>query len=197
MVSNRRLVTADGPDFYPTPAWGTKALLKHVKFDGCILEPCCGDGAMSEELRAAGYSVISSDVVDRGYGMVANFLDVPGPCSNVVTNPPFNVAEELLAHALEIAEKKVCFLLRSAFVESKRRYNRFYKYRRPSKMLVFTERLSMYPRGQEVNGGGTTSYAWFVWDKTIRGRQFTEVEWIEPGLKPGRNQSVPQLALTD
>lgn len=26
MVSNRRLVNNEGADFYPTPAWGTKAL---------------------------------------------------------------------------------------------------------------------------------------------------------------------------
>lgn len=182
MATNRRLVEASGPDFYPTPAWGTVALLRHVKFDGGILEPCCGDGAMSEVLKAAGYEVASSDIVDRGYGSVVNFLDIKEYHNNIVTNPPFNIAEELLQHALSIANFKVCFLLRTAFLESARRYNSIFSKNPPTKVLVFSERLSMYPAGHPVKGGGTTSYAWFVWDLD---KNFypTIIEWIPPGLK--------------
>ena len=186
MVSNRRIVDAEGPDYYPTPVWGTLALLKYVNFNGSVLEPCCGDGAMSEVLEGAGYEVVSSDIIDRGFGEVIDFLNIKKPYANIVTNPPFNIAETLLTHALNLAEEKVCLLLRTAFLESKRRFNLFYKTRRPAKLLVFTQRLSMYPKGQEVDGGGTTSYSWFVWDKKdLSGR--TEVVWIEPGLKPGRS----------
>jgi len=30
-------------DFYPTPAWVTEALLRHVPFPAGVWEPCCGD----------------------------------------------------------------------------------------------------------------------------------------------------------
>lgn len=193
MVSNRRLVEATGPDFYPTPEWGTRALLRHVQFDGPILEPCCGDGAMAEVLKEAGQPVASSDIVDRGYGEVCDFLAVREPHANIVTNPPFNVAESLLAHALSLATQKICFLLRTAFLESRRRYGAFYKTTPPTKVLVFTERLSMYPKGHDVNGGGTTSYAWFVWDK-LDTTGVTVIEWIVPGFKPGRNRTVAAAA---
>lgn len=185
MVSNRRLIDPSGPEFYPTPAWGTRALLRHVKFYGPILEPCCGDGAMAEILKESGQPVMASDIIDRGYGKVKNFLDIRDYYSNVVTNPPFNIAEDLLIHALDIATCKVCFLLRTAFLESVRRYNIFYKHNPPSTVLVFSERLSMYPKGYEVNGGGTTSYAWFIWNKLpLRALpQKTQIEWIAPGLK--------------
>ena len=185
MVTNRRIVTAEGPDFYPTPAWGTQALLNHVKFDGGVLEPCCGDGAMAEVIRAAGYRVTASDVVARGYGERQDFLNIAGPCENIVTNPPFNVAEVLIDHALKIARGKVCFLLRTAFLESGRRYRKFYAERPPSRLLVFSERLSMYPKGSQVDGGGTMSYAWFIWEPGSSG---TAIEWIAPGLKPGRRR---------
>lgn len=187
MVSNRRLVTAEGPDFYPTPEWGTQALLNHVSFHGPIMEPCCGDGAMVNVLKQTGQPIIASDIVDRGFGAVMDFLDVQEPIANIVTNPPFNVAEPLLTHALSLASQKVCFLLRTAFLESRRRYGSFYQLTPPSKLLVFTERLSMYPKGHDVNGGGTTSYAWFIWDKQDESG-ITKIEWIAPGLKPGRRK---------
>ena len=185
MVSNRRIIDAEGPEFYPTPEWGTLALLKYVKFDGRILEPCCGDGAMARVLLSAGCSVDASDITYRGYGKVCDFLNIKARYANVVTNPPFNVAATLLDHALLIAEKKVCFLLRTAFLESQTRYRLFYENRPPSEVLVFSERLSMYPKGHEAEVGGTTSYSWFVWDQT-RADSDTKITWIAPGLKPER-----------
>jgi len=186
MVTNRRLVTAKGLNFYPTPAWGTQALLNEVTFIGCIHEPCCGDGAMSKVLIKNGYTVTSADIVDRGwFGVVQDFRTAIGPFDNVVTNPPFNIAEDLLEHALNLTSRKVCFLLRTAFLESKRRYNKFYKHNPPSLILVFSERLSMYPKGYKVKSGGTTSYAWFVWDNENKIKPITQVLWIPPGLKNG------------
>jgi hypothetical protein len=178
------MVEEEGADFYPTPPWGTSALLKYVKFDGEILEPCCGTGEMAEVLRAGGYPVIASDLHSRGYGEVVDFFDRKDKVANVVTNPPFNIAEEVFEHAYKLARRKVCLLLRTAFLESRKRYELIYRTRRPSILLVFTERLSMYPKGQEQNGGGTTSYSWFVWDKEVADGS-THVEWIEPGMKPG------------
>lgn len=182
MVSNRRLVEAEGPDFYPTPAWGTLALLRYVTFTGLINEPCCGDGAMAEVLKTAGYPVRSSDIISRGYGSTFDFLKIHTRLENVVTNPPFNVAEDILEHALAITNQKVCLLLRTAFLESKRRYEKFYKARPPTQLLVFTERLSMFPKGYDAKSGGTTSYSWFIWDMTVPQGE-TRITWIEPGLK--------------
>jgi hypothetical protein len=186
---NRRII-GEGPDFYPTPAWATEALLRHVKFQGNILEPCCGEGDMSEVLIKAGYKVFSSDKYDRGYGEKRNFLTLTQSYKsydNIVTNPPFNIAEDVLSHALVLARRKVCLLLRLAFLESRSRYERFYSRRPPSKVLIFSERLSMYPKGHPVNGGGVTAYGWFVWDNGFVGvHKPTTLEWIAPGHKPGR-----------
>src|SRR6516162_3210429 len=185
---NRRQVD-EGPDFYPTPAWATKALLRHVKFQGSIWEPCCGEGDMSEVLIKAGYKVFSSDKYDRGYGRRQDFLSLTDsykPFDNIVTNPPFAIAEDVLSHALGLARRKVCLLLRLAFLESQSRYHRFYARRPPEKVLVFSERLSMYPKGYPVKGGGVTSYGWFIWSNNITGKAMTIIEWIPPGHKPGR-----------
>ena len=153
-----------------------------MTFNGTILEPCCGDGAMADVLRETGNEIVASDIVDRGYGGVADFLTIRKHYANVVTNPPFNIAETLLIHALSIAEQKVCFLLRTAFLESRRRWKLFYNEMPPTRLLVFSERLSMYPSGSTVEGGGTTSYAWFVWDKAEPVTE-TRITWIAPGMK--------------
>jgi hypothetical protein len=82
-----------GQDFYATPAWVTEALLRHVRFRGPVWEPCCGDGAMSSVLAGQGYDVISTDLVDRGFGEAGvDFLTtytVPSGCRSIVTNPPY------------------------------------------------------------------------------------------------------------
>ena len=99
-MTNRRIVSSEGDDWYPTPAWGTEALLKYETFEGNILEPCCGDGSMSKVLKTTGNTVISSDLVDRGYGEVKDFFEVTNKYDNIVTNPPYNIASKILDHAL-------------------------------------------------------------------------------------------------
>ena len=181
MATNRRLASNEGPDFYVTPAWGTQALIGNESFIGRILEPCCGNGAMAKVLAAAGYKVQASDLYKLGYGSKRDFFAIRRKFDNIVTNPPFNIAEEVLEHALNLARRKVALLLRSAFIESVGRWERFYRERPPSRLLVFSRRLSIYKFGSTKVGGGTTSYAWFIWDKQDVTKQ-TQVKWINPGI---------------
>lgn len=191
MATNRRIVKTEGPDFYPTPEWGTLALMHNENFKGGIWEPCCGDGAMAEVLKTK-YEVISSDKFDRGYGhyRARDFLECKDLLSdNIVTNPPFNIAGDMIEHAYNLIKdgSKAAFLLRTAFLESQDRYNRIYSKFPPNRVYVFSERLSMYPAGHKgVLGGGTTSYAWFVWEKGAPKK--TEIRWIAPGLKPKKTK---------
>ena len=63
-------------DFYPTPTKVIKSLLEREKFDGNIWESACGEGHISKELIKYGYSVYSTDLIDRGYGEGGiDFLD--------------------------------------------------------------------------------------------------------------------------
>src|SRR5579859_3405497 len=80
-------------DFYPTPPEGTQALLRVEKFDGPIWEPACGEGAISIVLSGAGYEVINTDLVNRGYGVprVDFLMETKSLAPNIVTNPPFKM----------------------------------------------------------------------------------------------------------
>ena len=73
----KRLADLEGPDFYPTPAWATHALIESEGFEGEIWEPACGDGAMSSVLAETGNPVVSSDLYDRGFGEIASVMHRP------------------------------------------------------------------------------------------------------------------------
>jgi hypothetical protein len=182
----KRNADLDGPDFYPTPAWVTLALLKHEQFIGDILEPACGDGAMAEVLKGTGCPVISSDLYDRGYGETGqDFLTRGQIFDNIVTNPPFHSAEGFVKKGIETSRRKCAFLLRLAFLEGAHRHCRIFALTPPSRLWVFSQRITFYPRGAVQRGSGTTAYAWYVWDKEAPKR--TEVRWIEPGYKPQKS----------
>jgi hypothetical protein len=71
-------------DFYPTPSAATQVLLDRQKFTGNVLEPACGDGAMSKVMIVNGYEVHSSDLFDRGYGKTGvNFLETTEKYDNI------------------------------------------------------------------------------------------------------------------
>jgi len=183
-ISNRRLVDLEGADHYPTPSWGVQALLNHVEVTGPILEPCCGAGRMVEVLRAAGHQVTASDLHDYGCGEVRDFFDIKKKWrGSIITNPPYKHAEEMLHHALDLASGKVAFLVRLAFLESIGRYNRLFSTKPPILVLIFSERLSLYPKGKPVQGGGMVSHAWLVWDRAARSGP-PQIKWVAPGLKP-------------
>lgn len=180
-VTHRRVIEGGGADYYPTPAWATRALLHYEKFQGVIVEPCCGDGAMSEVLRETGCRIVSTDLHDRGYGKLRDVFSYESEVENVVTNPPFNIAGDIIQHMLPLFQRKMAFFLRTAFLEGVSRYNKIYTVHPPSRVHVFTRRVTLYPASMpEKAAGGTTSYAWFVWDKDKPTR--TELNWIAPNI---------------
>lgn len=75
-------------DFVRTPILITEALLKYEKFEGSILEPCCGDGSITRILEKQ-YKVYSSDKYDYGYGEIKDLFEIKGQYDNIITNPPF------------------------------------------------------------------------------------------------------------
>jgi hypothetical protein len=178
----KRFADLDGADFFPTPGWATHALADNEKFEGDIWEPACGDGAMAEVLRSYGNRVVSSDLYDRGYGEAGvDFLDCSRRAANIVTNPPYNSAEGFVRAGLAKADRKFALLLRLAFLEGANRQRTIFSKSPPSRVWIFSERITFYPANAVKKGSGTTAYAWLVWDKSAsRG---TELKWFEPGYK--------------
>jgi hypothetical protein len=189
MVTNTRVVDTDGDDFYPTPAWATHALMLNEKFEGSIWEPACGDGEMAEviKLYTPGQNIFCTDLYDHGYGAAgtefissASRKDIQ--INNIITNPPYNIANDFVAKALEVADKKVAMLLRLAYLEGQERYDTLYSVTPPTRVWVFSERITFYKKGATKKGSGTTAYGWFVWDKEDSSKK-TELKWLPPIYK--------------
>ena len=178
----KRFADLDGPDFFPTPAWATYALIDNERLRGEAWECACGDGAMSGVLETVCKSVISSDLYDRGYGERGiDFIGAKRKADNIITNPPYNAAEAFVRTGTTQAKQKFALLLRLAFLEGANRANTIFTRVPPARVWVFSERITFYPKGAERKGSGTTAYAWFVWDKDAPSG--TELKWFKPGYK--------------
>jgi hypothetical protein len=68
-----------------------------------------------------------------------------------------------------------------AFLEGANRQRTIFTDQPPSRVWVFSERITFYPCGAVQKGTGTTAYAWFVWDKQAESP--TELKWLQPGYK--------------
>lgn len=176
-----RLSGRQGEDFYRTPPAATEAFLAVERPPRVIWEPACGDGAISEVLKAAGHEVFSTDLYDRGYGLAGrNFLDTPPQAGSpaIVTNPPFKFAEAFVLHALAIGTPYIAVIQRLAWLEGAARQQSLWLPHPPSRIWVFGKRLTLW-RGDEdrpKGATGTTAYGWFVWDRVApRG---TQMGWL-------------------
>lgn len=174
-------VNRDEHDFYPTNPVATRALLAVETFDGPIWEPACGEGDMSKVFEEAGYPVISTDLIDRGYGEGGvDFLRQWKPrAPNIVTNPPFKLAVQFINVALTLSTGKVAMLLRLAFLEGQRRKMMFE--RTPlARVYTFSRRVPMQ-RGRiarDGEGHGQLAFAWLVWEHGFQGDPTTHfIDW--------------------
>ena len=164
-----------GLDLYETPTVGTEALLRVEKVPHCVWECAAGRGAIAHILHAYGHDVVSSDICDYGsfpLDFVADFLtqkQMPGGSTCILTNPPYQIVERFVAHALELAPL-VIMLLRLAFLESERRCD-ILEGRGLARVHVFRKRLPMMHRDQWAGRKASSgmAFAWMVWDRNYTG----------------------------
>lgn len=169
-------------DFYATPARCTGALLAaDAPPAGRVWEPACGDGAIARVLKAGGYDVVGSDLHDRGYGMKhVDFLAEKrlwAPA--IVTNPPFNLADEFALHALGLGAEYVALFQRLSWLEGAKRHRKLWGPHPPSRVWVFSSRQTLW-RGDDPNprgSGGAMAFAWFVWRRGEA--KPTQLGWLQ------------------
>lgn len=178
-----------GDDLYETPDVAVKALMGVEKLPEVIWEPACGPGSIVRVLREAGHLVHATDLVDYGCPdseSGQDFLMEKHPSfyiGAIVTNPPFKLASEFVAHAISIGVPKIIMLLRLAFMESERR-SEILDRGLLSKVYVFARRIPMMHRhgyqGPTTKNSGM-AFAWFVWDRDHKGpTELHRISWAKP-----------------
>lgn len=163
-------------DFYPTPPEATRALLPLIWHWGwCdIWEPCCGEGAISKVFQVTGrFGTISSDIVDHGFGAVADFFQFKRPESKtIVTNPPFNRADEFIRHSHKIGVQRMALILKMNFWNAHTKRRETWETWRPYLIAPLTWRLDFTGAGRPH-----TDCMWCLWDRASPhvGTQFQPV----------------------
>lgn len=157
-------------DWYVEPVEATLALLAVERFVGAVHDPACGQGNIVKACKQRGLDAYGSDLHDRGFGATGiNFLDHEHEADNIITNPPFSLAEEFLVRALQVARFKVAILCRLAWLEGRRRAALLQ--RAPlARVWVFANRINVPPGGLDLPAkGSAVAYAWFVFDHDHQG----------------------------
>jgi hypothetical protein len=169
-------------DFYPTPSWVTAALMKHVTLRGPVWEPCCGDGAMAKVLAQDGNTVVSTDLVDHGFGQAGiDFFSCeafPGDCAAMVTNPPYgdggtmqrssqvsSAMRRFVQHSLLLTERangQLALLVRFQWMAGKRASDLITGGPLDT-VVALTKRIRWFDYGPQTNNG-QHHHAWLFWD---------------------------------
>ena len=163
-------------DFYATTPEAAEYLLELETFSDNIWECACGSGHLSEVFIKNGYTVTSTDLIDRGYGISGiDFLrTVEVFYGDIITNPPYKYAKEFVEKALDVIPEgnKVAMFLKLTFLESKSR-RQFFTENPPKYIYVSSSRLTCAKNGDfeamKKAGGSAIAYGWFIWEKGFNG----------------------------
>lgn len=172
-------------EFYPTPPEATRALLSVESFDGSIWEPACGEGHISKELEAAGYSVTSTDLTTRwnyGEGGRDFLAERTSLAKHIVTNPPYGrgLADAFVSHALGLTRSTggtVAMLLALQSLSHPLRHA-FWTGNPPAVIYALDE-CQCWPYGDPAKATtaiGKQRYVWVLWKANHQGP--THFRWL-------------------
>jgi hypothetical protein len=193
LTSTQRIVTRQavsmGRDLYTTEPGEIGRFIKAVKRDGVdipcpIWEPAAGRGDISKTLMQYGYEVRSTDIfaysdkeieIEELDFLTCKTTIVRGTgCKTIFTNPPFNVQEEFLQHAVSLGID-VVFFVRLSFLSSIRRLKIYEKYN-PAYVYVYSGRAHCYKNGSRDKGQNMVDYCVIMWKPPYRGDAI--LRWI-------------------
>ena len=160
-------------DFYPTPSLLSWALLDLHSFVGwhglpTVLEPCAGDGAISQVLQECGqFRLVDTADIDPGQP-VRLTMDAtdPGAWSRmarydwVISNPPYKQASQILPLALDNCRVGMAMLLRLSYLEPCQDRAQWLAEHPPAKLIVFNPRPKFRA---DCTGSDSVTSAWFIW----------------------------------
>ena len=152
---------------YFTPAWCVEVLLRHFSFQS-VWEPAAGNGAIVRVLRSHDVQCAMSDKTPASPKIPeCDFFTrdaMPETMSDIITNPPYNKADEFIEHALNLTRAtngKVSMLLRNEFDSAAKRVRFFADQPAFSNKLCLTKRPRWF---KNSTMSPRHNFAWFSWD---------------------------------
>jgi SAM-dependent methyltransferase len=184
-------------DFYETPHELCRASLIQLFLDEStlpfeVLDVGCGNGVWGAILRES-YNKSDSerlwiDGVDiqemnenSSYTrfIQGDFLELAfAGYELIMGNPPYSLAEEFIrrSHDILMPSGHCFFLLRLAFLESKKRHFGLFTDYPPKRVYVLSRRPSFFTTKDGSRTVDALAYAMFLWQKGWEGK--TELDWL-------------------
>lgn len=173
-------------DLYQTPGKLVKPLMNYLGlFETEYVLPyptytaleCCSDGdhntgSIAKVLSQHGMTVYTNDIrpgLNTDYNFDATILKnwqqtLPEITFNyVISNPPFNVADQILPLAYRFTKRYMFMLLRLSYLEPCENRQDWLDYYKDQQILLMP--VNPRPRFRHNNGGDNVTVAWFGWDK--------------------------------
>jgi hypothetical protein len=152
-------------------------LLSVESFEGSIWEPASGEGAIANVLADAGHKVVSTDLVEYGFGISGiDFLKELRPrARHIVTNPPYGsgLADAFTEKALEFAAQTggtVAMLLNLSSLSHRCRTG-WWKQKPPARLYAIDD-IVCWPEhryGPAPEYFTKHRYVWAVWTPNHQG----------------------------
>jgi hypothetical protein len=169
----------DALEHYVEESWCSARLFEVETFDGHIVDPACGWGTIVINALTHGHHAAGSDLVQRGWDSTrtpCDFLKDVHKYDNIVTNPPFNIIEDFIIHAVLRSRRKTAAIFPLARMPAAHWLERLPL----SRVWLLTPRPSMPPgsyiaAGGRV-GGGRVDYCWLVFEHGHIGK--ATIDWL-------------------
>lgn len=182
MSATNRSNVRKGYDFYSTPIDCIENLLNNIdlsKYGNFVLEPSAGNGNICKvfkefypekdltavELREEEYNNLCQLNIDDV--IINSYYNIRDKFNIIIGNPPYSEAQEFIEHSFKLLNENgiLIFLLRTNFLESKKRFE-FWKKYPLSRLYTLSKRPSFTGKGTDA-----TSYSWFIWDKSTSNQE--------------------------
>ena len=169
-------------DFYSTPIDCIENLLNNIdlsNYGNDVLEPSAGNGNICKvfkeyypnkdltavELREEEYNNLCQLNIDDV--IIDSFYNIRDKFNIIIGYHPYTEAQEFIEHSFELLKENgiLIFLLRTNFLESKKRYE-FWKKYPLTRLYTLSKRPSFTGKGTDA-----TSYSWFIWEKCPNGQE--------------------------
>lgn len=172
-------------DFYATEPKALHLFIEKLKEDGLKInkkcwEPASGMRHLANVLLEKGYEVKMTDIIKRIEGVIEQdfLLQTETFDGDILTNPPFNLAEKFVEKGINLLKdgNKLFLFLKIQFLEGQKRKELFKKYT-PKFVYCYSARQLCAKDGEFEKYTATTQfYAWYIWEKGYKGD--CVIRWI-------------------
>jgi len=155
-------------DHYVEESWCSRRLFDVEPFEGAIVDPACGWGTVVTNALLAGHVAAGFDLVDRGWDSTRtpqDFLTCTDEFDNIVTNPPFDIIEAFITHAVSCSRRKTAAIFPVARLPAAHWLRAL-----PLKRIRLMSPRPNMPPGDYIRaggkvGGGRVDFCWLIFQR--------------------------------